>query len=183
MADARAIFVRALGKSGNWKLFPCFTFYHFCCEIWHYWRYPAAVPIPPLPKGRSFPEVFMNINIDIEKLVFERMARPPSQRWLLQAPVEAELGRLLAKEEIPDKWKTGGVVPSGAIQLKLGTNFTQMGQQIAREINLVYVETRSFSSSGSRWFFTHKRSPISKGLELISCSNKWTRSISSVEDW
>ncbi|MEH1804421.1 hypothetical protein [Nostoc sp.] len=45
----------------------------------------------------------MNINIDIEKLVFERMARPPSQRWLLQAPVEAELGRLLAKEEIPDK--------------------------------------------------------------------------------
>lgn len=76
----------------------------------------------------------MNINIDIEKLVFEGIARSPSQRWLLQAPVEAELGRLLATEEIPDRWETGGVVPSGAIQLKPGTNFTQMGQQIAREI-------------------------------------------------
>ena len=76
----------------------------------------------------------MNINIDIEKLIFEGMAMSPSQRRLLQASVEAELGRLLATEGIPDKWKAGGVVPSGAIQLKSGTNFTQMGQQIAQGI-------------------------------------------------
>jgi len=76
----------------------------------------------------------MNINIDIEKLVFEGMAMSPSQRRLLQASVEAELGRLMATEGIPDKWKAGGVVPSGAIQLKPGTNSTQMGQQIARGI-------------------------------------------------
>jgi hypothetical protein len=76
----------------------------------------------------------MNINIDIEKLVFEGMSMSPSQRRLLQAAVEAELGRLLVAEGIPDKWKVGGVVPSGAIQLKPGTNFTQMGQQIAQRI-------------------------------------------------
>lgn len=76
----------------------------------------------------------MNINIDIEKLVFEGMAISPSQRPLLQAAVEAELGRLLATEGIPEKWKAGGVVPSGAIQLKPGRNLTQMGQQIAQEI-------------------------------------------------
>jgi hypothetical protein len=76
----------------------------------------------------------MNINIDIEKLVFEGMAMSRSQRRLLQAAVEAELARLLATEGIPDKWKAGGVAPSGAIQLKPGTNFTQMGQQIAQRI-------------------------------------------------
>ncbi|KAF3886737.1 MULTISPECIES: hypothetical protein [Nostocales] len=76
----------------------------------------------------------MNINIDIEKLVFEGMAISPSQRRLLQAAVEAELGRLLATEGIPHKLKGGGVVPSGAIQIKPGTNFTQMGQQIAQGI-------------------------------------------------
>jgi hypothetical protein len=76
----------------------------------------------------------MNINIDIEKLVFEGMAMSPSQRRLLQASVEAELGRLLATEGGPNKWKAGRVEPSGAIQLKPGTNFTQMGQQIAQRI-------------------------------------------------
>ena len=79
----------------------------------------------------------MNINIDIEKLVFEGMAMSPSQQRLLQAAVEAELARLLRTEGIPDNWQAGGVVPlvpSGAIQLKLGTNPTQMGQQIAQGI-------------------------------------------------
>ncbi|MBR8839567.1 MAG: hypothetical protein DSM106950_37595 [Stigonema ocellatum SAG 48.90 = DSM 106950] len=79
----------------------------------------------------------MNINIDIEKLVFEGMAISPSQRRLLQGAVEAELGRLMATVGIPDKWKAGGVVPqvpSGGIQLKPGTNPTLMGQQIAQGI-------------------------------------------------
>lgn len=79
----------------------------------------------------------MNVNIDINKLVFEGMAMSPSQRRMLQGVVEAELERLLATEGIPDKWKAGGVapqVPSGAIQQKPGTNFTQMGQQIAQRI-------------------------------------------------
>jgi hypothetical protein len=79
----------------------------------------------------------MNINIDIQKLILEGMPISPSQGRLLQAAVEAELARLLSTEGIPDKWKAGGVVPQvprGAIQLKPGTNPTQMGQQIAQGI-------------------------------------------------
>ncbi|MDF5738886.1 MULTISPECIES: hypothetical protein [unclassified Nostoc] len=76
----------------------------------------------------------MNINIDIEKLILEGMPISPSQARLLQAAVAAELERLLANEGLPDNLLSGGVVPGGAIQLKPGTNPTQMGQQIAQEI-------------------------------------------------
>lgn len=76
----------------------------------------------------------MNINIDIEKLSLEGMPISPSQTRLLQAAVAAELERLLANEGLPDNLFSGGVVPGGAIQVKPGTNPTQMGQQIAQEI-------------------------------------------------
>lgn len=45
----------------------------------------------------------MNINIDIEKLIFEGMAISPNQRRMLRAAVEAKLGRLMASGGIPDK--------------------------------------------------------------------------------
>ena len=57
-----------------------------------------------------------------------------SQARLLQAEVESELARLLAKEGLPDNLLSGGVVPGGAIQVKPETNSAQMGQQIAQEI-------------------------------------------------
>ena len=79
----------------------------------------------------------MNINIDIERMILEGMPMPPSQRRKLQAAVKDELTRLLATEGIPENWLSGGVVPSvpsGAIQVKPGTNPTKMGQQIAQGI-------------------------------------------------
>ncbi len=79
----------------------------------------------------------MNINIDIERLILEGMPMSPSQGRLLQAALKDELNRLLATEGIPGNWQEGGVVPhipGGAIQLKPGTNPSQMGQQIARGI-------------------------------------------------
>ena len=79
----------------------------------------------------------MNINIDIEKLVLEGVSISPSQGRLLQGAVEAELARLLRIEGIPDNWQAGGVVPhvpSSAIQVKPGTNPTQMAQQIAQTV-------------------------------------------------
>lgn len=76
----------------------------------------------------------MNINIDIEKLILEGVPISPSQAQLLQAAVAAELERLLANEGLPDNLLSGGVAPGGAIQLKPGTNPTQMGQQIAQRI-------------------------------------------------
>ncbi|MEH2352903.1 hypothetical protein [Nostoc sp.] len=79
----------------------------------------------------------MNINIDIEKLVLEGMSISPSQGRKLQGLVETELARLLRTEGIPDNWSSGGVVshvPRGAIQLKPGSNPTQMAQQIAQTV-------------------------------------------------
>lgn len=79
----------------------------------------------------------MNINIQIEKLVLEGVSISPSQGRLLQAAVEAELGRLLTVKGLPENWQADGLVsrlPGGAIQLELGTNPTQMGQQIAQKI-------------------------------------------------
>ncbi|MEH2372451.1 hypothetical protein [Nostoc sp.] len=79
----------------------------------------------------------MNINIDIEKLILEGVAISPRQGRLLQGLVEAELARLLSVEGLPDNWQAGEIVPhvpSGAIELELGNNPTQMGQQIAQGI-------------------------------------------------
>ncbi|MEH2273102.1 MAG: hypothetical protein V7K68_32550 [Nostoc sp.] len=79
----------------------------------------------------------MNINIDIEKLVLEGMSISPSQGRKLQAAVETELARLLRTEGVPHNWASGGVVshvPSGAIQVKPGSNPTQMAQQIAQTV-------------------------------------------------
>ncbi len=85
----------------------------------------------------------MNINIDIEKLILEGMPISPSQARLLQAEVESELAKLLANKGIPDNLRSGGVVPGGAIQLKPGTNSTQMGQQIAQEIVIKILGEKS----------------------------------------
>ncbi|MEH1895748.1 MAG: hypothetical protein V7K94_10720 [Nostoc sp.] len=79
----------------------------------------------------------MNINIDIEKLVLEGMSISPSQGRKLQAAVETELARLLRTEGVPHNWASGRVVshvPSGAIQVKPGSNPTQMAQQIAQTV-------------------------------------------------
>jgi hypothetical protein len=85
----------------------------------------------------------MNVNIDIEKLVLDGMPISPSQARLLQAIATAELERLLANQGLPDSLVSGGVVPGGAIQVKPGTNSTQMGQQIAQEIVIKILGKKS----------------------------------------
>ncbi len=40
---------------------------------------------------------------------------------------------------------------------------------IYRNLNRIYFENRSFSSSGSRCFLTHKRSLKNSGVVLIRC--------------
>ncbi len=79
----------------------------------------------------------MNINVNIERLVLEGVSVPPSQRPLLQAAVEAELGRLLTAEGLSAGLRSGGVVPrvlGGTIQLSPESNPTQLGQQIAQAV-------------------------------------------------
>jgi hypothetical protein len=78
-----------------------------------------------------------NIQIYIDRLILDGISVPHSQRPLLQAAVEAELGRLLAEGGIGGEWRSGGAVPSlstPAIQLSPDSNPTQWGHQIAQSV-------------------------------------------------
>jgi hypothetical protein len=78
-----------------------------------------------------------NIHFHIDRLIFDGISLPHSQRTLLQAAVEAELSRLLTAGGLGSEWQSGGAVPSvsaPAIQLSPGGNPTQWGQQIAHAV-------------------------------------------------
>jgi hypothetical protein len=79
----------------------------------------------------------MNINVNIDRLILEGVSVPQAQRPLLQAAMEAELGRLMTEGGVGESWRSGGAVPSvpaAAIQLSADGNYTQWGQQIARSV-------------------------------------------------
>ena len=79
----------------------------------------------------------MNININIERLILDGVSVPHTQRPLLQAAVEAELGRLLAVGGLAPNLVAGGAVPrvdAGSMEIANISNYTQMGQQIAHAV-------------------------------------------------
>ncbi len=79
----------------------------------------------------------MNINVHIERLILDGVSVPPSQRPLLQAALEAELGRLLAANGLGPEFLTGRAVPNvsaDSIQLTPDIHPTQMGQKIAQAV-------------------------------------------------
>jgi hypothetical protein len=79
----------------------------------------------------------MNINLSIDRLILEGVSIPQAQRPLLQASVEAELGRLLMENGLSAELMAGGAMPSisaGGMQLTPGLSPVQMGQQIARSV-------------------------------------------------
>ncbi len=78
-----------------------------------------------------------NIQIYIDRLILNGISVPHAQRPLLQAAVEAELGRLLAEGGIGEEWRAGSAVPSlstPAIQLSPEGNPYQWGHQIAHAV-------------------------------------------------
>ena len=79
----------------------------------------------------------MNISLHIDRLILDGISISHSQRPLLQAAVEAELGRLLTEGGMGAEWQSGGAVPSlstPAIQLSPEGNPTQWGHQIAQSV-------------------------------------------------
>ncbi len=75
-----------------------------------------------------------NIQIYIDRLILDGISVPHVQRPILQAAVEAELGRLLAEGGVGEEWRSGGAVSSlstPAIQLSADASPTQWGHQIA----------------------------------------------------
>jgi hypothetical protein len=79
----------------------------------------------------------MNINLHIERLILDGLPIANGQGPLVQAAVEAELGRLLGAEGLHPSLQSGIAVPSvraDAVSLNAGSNPTQIGQQIARAV-------------------------------------------------
>jgi hypothetical protein len=80
----------------------------------------------------------MKINIQIERLVLDRLPVEHHQGSLLKAAVEAELSRLLGANGLANHLMSGGAVdslPAPNIQLGSDNNPIKLGQQIGRALN------------------------------------------------
>ena len=79
----------------------------------------------------------MPISLHIDRLILHDISLPPAQRPVLQAAMQAELGRLLAEGGVGAAWQSGGAVPSVTapqIQLSPEGTPTQWGHQIAHAV-------------------------------------------------
>jgi hypothetical protein len=79
----------------------------------------------------------MHIHVHIERLILDGLPITHHQGALVQAAVEAELGRLLAERGLAPGLQAGGALPSvraDAVQLQAGNTPTQIGQQIGQAV-------------------------------------------------
>lgn len=77
-----------------------------------------------------------NVRVHIERIVLEGIDVAPHQQLQLQAAIESELVRLLAKYGIGMQLRTGGAVAklAGASIQLTGEGPTQFGMQIAQAV-------------------------------------------------
>lgn len=79
----------------------------------------------------------MNIHMHIERMIIEGVDLPPAQRHLLQAAVEAELGRLLAAREISTNFKNVGSqvgIVAPVLQLNSSPDAKVLGAQVGASV-------------------------------------------------
>jgi hypothetical protein len=79
----------------------------------------------------------MNVNLHIERLVLEGIDLGSAYHPLLQAALEAELGRLLAMGGLGAALAPGTTVaslPAGGLQLSADDSPTQLGRKIAQSV-------------------------------------------------
>jgi len=79
----------------------------------------------------------MHITMKIERLVLDGLPIAPGQAALVQAAVEAELGRLLAAGALDARLLAGGALPAlaaDAIQLSGAGDPATLGTQIAQAV-------------------------------------------------
>lgn len=80
----------------------------------------------------------MNINLHIERLILDGLPPfSPSERAVVQAAIEAELGRLLSRGGLNQELQSGIALESvraGSLELRADATPKQVGQRIARSI-------------------------------------------------
>ena len=80
----------------------------------------------------------MNINLHIERLVLDGLSIQNGQGPLVRAAMEAELGRLLSTNSLPNCPKQGRAVSNmsvGDIAVTEEIDPTHLGQQIGRAVH------------------------------------------------
>ncbi len=81
----------------------------------------------------------MNINLHIERLIFDGLSVGAGQSALIQSAIETELARLLAGNGLLSELMVGGAVPrlpANSIQLTNDAPPARLGQQIARAVHI-----------------------------------------------
>jgi hypothetical protein len=79
----------------------------------------------------------MNINLRIERLIFEGMDLPPESQLVFQAALKTELASLISTQELQPELAAGGTVDrltGGTVQLTADGNPAALGRQIARAV-------------------------------------------------
>jgi len=79
----------------------------------------------------------VKINVQIEQLILDGIQVAPHERSVLQAAVESELARLLARDGLNHELAAGGALPSlGAPSVHMANrnNPGQFGHQIAQAV-------------------------------------------------
>ncbi len=79
----------------------------------------------------------MKITVNIERLILENLPITAAQGPLIQAALEAELGRLLALDGLASGMLEGGArptLPVGAIQVGNESDPAALGRQIAHAV-------------------------------------------------
>jgi hypothetical protein len=79
----------------------------------------------------------MNVNVSIERLIFDGIDLPSHQHPAVQAAVSAELARLLAAGGLQPGLLTGGVrafLPGNPIEITSQGGPDQLGQGIAQAV-------------------------------------------------
>lgn len=79
----------------------------------------------------------MNIVLHIERVILDGVSLAPHERPLLQAALEAELGRLLAEGGLGNAFQTGGAVPrlaGGTVEHGADRTPANLGESVARAV-------------------------------------------------
>jgi hypothetical protein len=76
------------------------------------------------------------IQLNIERMVLDGLDIPPGQRHLLQAAIEAELGRLLRQDGVRSQLDGGAHdrIRAADVSFVLGQGPQPLGQQIAESV-------------------------------------------------
>jgi hypothetical protein len=91
----------------------------------------------------------MSINLHINRLILD-MPLSQRDRLILQSTVESELTRLLT-DDIPPHFHHGDSIPAltvNEIQLPIGNNPTQLGQQLAQSLYQGLSQPNSATGTG-----------------------------------